>query len=212
MTLVAYTKIKADAKLDNFFERVQNAFPHAENCGYLDEIRQRKSPLSTKESLSALLVLSELLRKAGIDSSALILSRRESGKPYFKNSRIEFSLSHSHGYAAAAISNESRVGIDLEAAEISPEKAAKLAERFFSEGEKSELEAHPDSFLKLWTKKEAYAKMQGTPLSNLIASEKKGIATERENAFFVEFKADKHPLTVCLENPCEITGFEEIIF
>lgn len=211
MTLVAYTKTNASADLALLWSKVNKAFPSTENRGYFDEIRTRKNQDSIRESLSALLVLAELLERAEIPSSDLILDRYESGKPCFKNSQIEFSLSHSRGYAAAAISDSSRVGIDLEAAEISPEKAAKLAERFFSADEKRELVANPDSFLRLWTKKEAYAKMLGTPLSVLLANEKKAPDNRREDACFHELSANGHPLTVCLEKPCEIKDLDEII-
>lgn len=211
MTLVSYTKIDASANLDLLWSKVNKAFPSTENHGYFSEIKTRKNPDSIKESLCTLLVLAELLNRENISSSALILGKQKGGKPCLKNSKTEFSLSHSHGIAAVVISDESRVGIDVEAAEITPEKAAKLAERFFSDVEKRELDANPDSFLRIWTKKESYAKMLGTPLSDLIANEKKSIATERENAFFAEFEADGHPLTLCLEKPCEIKGLDEII-
>ena len=210
MMLIAYTRINVDAELDALFERVQNAFSRPENQAYIGEIKYRKNLDGARESLYCLLVLSELLKNARADASSLILDRLEGGKPHFENSRIEFSLSHSHGYAAAAISDESNVGIDVEAAEISPEKADKLAKRFFTEDEKQAIEADPDSFLRLWTIKEAYAKMQGTPLSELIANEKKTPDNKRDNAYFCELSADGHPLTVCLEKSCEITCLGEI--
>ena len=211
MTLVAYTKTNASADLDLLWIKANKAFPSTDNRGYFDEIKARKNNGSIKESLSALLILAELLRKENIDTAALILGRQESGKPYFKNSKIEFSLSHSHEYAAVVISDHSKAGIDIETAEISAEKAAKLAERFFSNAEKLEFQAYPDSFLKLWTKKEAYAKMQGTPLSDLIVNEKKAPNAERANAVFYELSADGHPVTVCLEKPDEIINLGEII-
>ena len=211
MTLVAYTEIKTDTKLDTLWARVKYAFPSKENEEYFREIEKRKNQNSIKESLCALLLLAALLERANIPSRDLILDRHESGKPRFKNSKIEFSLSHSHGYAAAAISDSSRIGIDLETAKIPHEKAAKLAKRFFTEDEKQAIEADPDSFLRLWTKKEAYTKMLGTPLSELIANEKKTPDPKRENAFFYELSADGHPMTVCLEKPCEIKSLGEII-
>ena len=211
MTVVAYTKIQADADLDLFWREVEQAFPNKENRIYLDEIKTRKSQDSIRESISALLLLSSLLDRVDIDSHDLVLCRQEGGKPYLKGSEIEFSVSHSHGYAAAIISDDSKVGIDIEAAEISPEKAARLAERFFSADEKQELERNPDSFLSIWTKKEAYAKMCGIPLSDLISIEKQSPNNERENAFFHELSADGCPLTLCLDKPCEIKDLGIII-
>ncbi len=210
MTLVAYTIIKPDSDLESLRTRLEKAFPKKENEEYFREITQRKNQDSIRESLCALLVLAALLEKANIPSSDLILDRQDSGKPRFTNSQIEFSVSHSRGYAAAAISDTSKVGIDLEAAEIPPEKAARLATRFFTDDELNALNESPDIFLRLWTKKEAYAKMLGTPLSELIAIEKKAPNGRRENAFFSVLSAGGHPLTVCLEKPCKITSLGEI--
>ena len=210
MTLVAYTKISVDSDLDTLWSKTESAFSSAESRGYFDAIKARKNQDSIKESLCALLVLAELTKALGLDPSKLILDRQESGKPYFANSKIGFSLSHSHGYAAAAISDASRVGIDLEAATLPREKAEKLAKRFFSDSELDEFEARPNNFLKIWTKKEALAKMQGIPLSDLIAAEKKSPLATKINVFFSHFNVDGHPLTVCLENPCEIRTLGEI--
>ena len=210
MTLVAYTKISVESDLDTIWSKTESAFSSAESRGYLDAIKARKNHDSIKESLCALLVLAELVKRLNVDLPALILGRRDSGKPCFINSKIEFSLSHSHGYAAAIISDESRVGIDLEAATLPQEKAEKLAKRFFSDSELDEFATIPESFLNIWTKKEALAKMQGIPLSDLIAAEKKSPLATKINVFFSHFNVDGHPLTVCLENPCEIRDLGEI--
>lgn len=210
MTLVAYTKIPSTANSDQLWVRVENAFSDIANRKYFDEIKSRQNQESIKESLCALLVLSELLGRAGIKRSELIFNRSTNGKPCLVNSEIEFSLSHSNGYAAAAICDSSRVGIDIEATEISEEKAKKLAKRFFSEGENKEFETTSESFLKIWTKKEAYAKMHGISLSNLIIAEKKSPLEIRNNAFFEVFSIDGCPMTVCLETPCDISNLGEI--
>ena len=210
MTLVAYTKISVDSDLDALWSKTESAFSSAESHGYFDAIKARKNQDSIKESLCALLVLADLAKALDLDPSKLILDRQESGKPYFANSKIGFSLSHSHGYAAAAISDTSRIGIDLEAATLPREKAEKLAKRFFSDSELDEFATIPESFLNIWTKKEALAKMQGIPLSNLIVNEKKSDHETRNNVFFENFDVEGSPLTVCLEKPCEITSLGEI--
>ena len=210
MTLTAYTRVRTDIALESLWARIENAFPSEENRGYFDEIRARKNEESVRESLCTLLVLAELLKNAQIDTSTLVLARNENGKPYFKSSQIEISLSHSHGYAAVAISDRSRIGIDIETADMPREKAEKLAERFFSESEKQELHDSPNDFLSIWTRKEAFAKMQGINLADLVAYEKKNGTGERKTTFVHEFKADGYPMTVCLENPDEITYIGEI--
>ena len=204
MTLVAYTKIQSDVDAEMLWARVENAFPSPENREYFNGIKSRKNQYSIKESLCALLVLAELIKRAEFDPANLILSRQDSGKPHFLNSQIEFSLSHSGEYSVAAICDNSGIGIDIETSEISREKAEKLAQRFFSADEIKEFQAAPESFLKIWTKKEAYAKMSDIPLSDLIANERKCPSETRKNAFFEILEINDIPLTVCRENPCEI--------
>ena len=211
MTLIAYTKIQRDISIEKLWNSTESAFPKAENREYFNDIKSRKNQDSIKESLCALLVLAELLRSINCKSDDLIFAKQESGKPYFLNSKIEFSLSHSGGYAAAAICDTSNVGIDIETAAISAEKAEKLAKRFFSEAEINEFQATPESFLNIWTKKEAFAKMQGVPLSDLITNEKKSPLESRESTFFAHFNVEGSPLAVCLESPCEIRNLSEII-
>ena len=57
----------------------------------------------------------------------------QSGKPYFdREYGIYFNLSHTSDLVALSLSDEGCVGVDAEA-EISPERAARLERRFFSE-------------------------------------------------------------------------------
>lgn len=94
-----------------------------------------------------------------------VLPQENSGKPQLllggEKSVLPFSITHSHGYAVAAVAPEDKyVGIDLE----------KIAHRieawktdFFHP---TELASDSDAFLTaLWTKKEAVVKLLGTGLS-----------------------------------------------
>lgn len=89
----------------------------------------------------------------------------ESGKPVLtvgaKPCNLAFSITHSSGYAAAAVSTANRfLGIDLEKTEHRIEAWAK---DFFHP---SELTDGSDAFLTaLWTQKEALVKLLGTGLS-----------------------------------------------
>jgi len=59
-------------------------------------------------------LLSDLLRKEyRLDMQTLPVAYTETGKPYFSQGGPHFSLSHSAGYAAAAVSSRP-VGVDLE--------------------------------------------------------------------------------------------------
>jgi 4'-phosphopantetheinyl transferase len=96
-----------------------------------------------------------------------------SGKPELPESSrtptLHFNISHSRGLGLFAFAHARRVGIDLEALRPVPE-AEQIAERFFSPRERSALLALPrtarlESFLRLWTCKEAFLKASGEGLS-----------------------------------------------
>jgi 4'-phosphopantetheinyl transferase len=81
---------------------------------------------------------------------------------------VRFNLSHSHGLAVFAFSEQREVGIDLEL--IQPGFATDgIAERYFSARELAELRALPpqkmsEGFFHCWTRKEAYVKAHGAGL------------------------------------------------
>ncbi len=207
MTSLTYCKIPTNASCEELLTRVRKLFPHADNAPYFDEINSRKNTESKKESLSALLLLGALLREFGTDASDLSLKRNENGKPYFDNApSLHFSLTHSSGYAAAVLSDTCSVGLDLERSKISPEKAEKLAKRFFSDSEISEISQIPTNFSKIWTKKEAYSKMRGVTLAEHILAERSA-KYDQNSAFFVFWDIDDAPLTLCAER-----AIKDIIF
>ncbi len=100
------------------------------------------------------------------------------GKPRIdpRNSAGEcpFSLSHTRGLVAAALSANGALGIDVE--HIDPRKADfAMAEAYFAPAEVRLLQAAPASerdlcFFRLWTLKEAYVKATGTGLSTPLKS------------------------------------------
>lgn len=94
-----------------------------------------------------------------------ILPQTQSGKPQLlvngQKSTLSFSITHSHGYAVAAISLDAKyMGIDLE--KIAPRIKA-WKQNFFHP---TELTDDTDEFLTtLWTQKEALVKLLGTGLA-----------------------------------------------
>jgi len=101
------------------------------------------------------------------------------GKPVIASeAKLDFNLSHSGDFALIAIANGHRVGVDVEKHRQDMEHE-KIAKRFFSEMEKSELQKLPDDqkmigFFNCWTRKEAYIKAHGLglllPLDNFDVS------------------------------------------
>ena len=87
-------------------------------------------------------------------------------KPYLKDEQFHFSISHCGNYAAAIVSKDSRVGIDVE---IAVEKILKIENKFLSEEEKRVF-INPESTLPtsdfrlptlLWSAKESVFKWYG---------------------------------------------------
>lgn len=133
---------------------------------YINEIKARLSESSRASSLCALYELYCLLEKNGIGASNFEIKKTSNGKPYFVNSDICFSISHTHHKYAVAISDTS-VGIDIEDKILTKEKMQSIAKRYFAKDE-IEYAYDRDSFLRVWTFKEAYAKMKGVPLPQIM--------------------------------------------
>lgn len=94
-----------------------------------------------------------------------VLPQENTGKPQVfiggEKSALPFSITHSHGFAVAAVAPDDKyVGIDLE--KIAPRISAWKQDFFHP----SELTADSDEFLTaLWTQKEAVVKLLGTGLA-----------------------------------------------
>lgn len=108
--------------------------------------------------LSKLLLLSEIEQRTNIPMKKLSFSKGAYGKPYLKNSKLFFSLSHTKGAIAAAFAENDEVGVDIE------KKTRTINERMFSRAlsEKERLAAHnSEDFLRFWVQKEAFLKRLG---------------------------------------------------
>ena len=96
------------------------------------------------------------------------IERTEYGKPYFPElPELHFNISHTTGYAALAVSDQC-VGVDIECLRRIKRIANKkrFAEWVFTEDERGE--AYDElGFLKIWTRKEAYMKLDGRGLAIL---------------------------------------------
>ena len=80
------------------------------------------------------------------------------GKPFFPDSPLHFSLTHSGALAAALLSG-APCGVDLE--RVRPEVAQRMRARCLNEREQAEA---PD-FFACWTKKECIAKLDGSGMT-----------------------------------------------
>lgn len=117
-------------------------------------MQAKKHPRGRAASLSAWSLLALALREAGFSSLPQI-AFAPGGKPFFVDSPLHFSISHS-GNLAAAILGDSPCAVDVE--RMRPELAQRLSERCLSPQEAG---AGCD-FFDIWTKKECIAKLDGS--------------------------------------------------
>ena len=108
-------------------------------------------------------LLTQLYRETtGNELPEILVTDR--GKPYFADSPLHFSISHTRRHAFCALS-EHNIGIDAE--ELDRDVNLKLAEKILSPGEKVQYDAASDkqrALLTFWVLKEASVKLSGEGL------------------------------------------------
>ncbi len=143
-----------DAEFDAFFALLDGK--KKERLLRYKNTRDRK--LSVCAEMLAKKAISE---KFSVPVSDVKILAMESGQPFCGNFDVHLSLSHSGDYAVCAVGDRP-VGIDIQ--KIVPYNL-KTAQKVCSEAELCRIEKSADKaaeFIKLWTKKEAVLKMQGT--------------------------------------------------
>lgn len=152
----------------------------------------RARSLATRAALRAL--LSEAAPEMA--PTAWTIVRDASGKPSLGNidTNLHFSCSHTYGTSVVAVSNRP-IGIDIESANLAADEAFQA--EYFSAFERAAIaakspEARPQACARLWTLKEAVAKLLGTGLA-LSFSE-------------LEFKSEEEHVSI--SNSSEITNSE----
>ncbi len=105
----------------------------------------------------------------GKKESSLEFEVTSYGKPSLVGGGLEFNLSHSHELALIGVTQNSRIGVDVEHFRPNIE-CKKLAARFFSAPEIERLDNFGNeeviaAFFHCWTRKEAYIKAIGEGLS-----------------------------------------------
>ncbi len=134
------------------------------------EMRKKRTDAYLRQNDKMLSVCAEALlrhavKKNGFDFGEIVTG--EHGKPYFKCGMMHFNLSHSHGYAMCAVS-DNEIGCDIEKV---TDLNLPLAKRFFAPDEYNALiglntEAErTDMFFRLWTLKESFIKAVGLGMS-----------------------------------------------
>lgn len=117
-------------------------------------IAAKKHPFVRSASLTAWNLLARILKQLGFSTLPRVNFAR-SGKPFFPDAPLYFSISHSANMSAVLVS-DAPCAVDIE--RIIPETAAKLADRCLSGSEK----AQKIDFFEAWTRKECIVKLNGT--------------------------------------------------
>lgn len=149
-----------------------------------------------KISLKAWSLLSEiLLKEYSVELTKDNIHYNDCNKPYLKNSNIYFNISHSRNLIAIII-DEKECGIDIEYIDYSKD-ISKICKRVLSNKEQKLLKFKINKykyFYKLWTKKEAFYKKQGSginykQLNNDIKYEniKSYIVKNKNEKYYVSF-------------------------
>jgi 4'-phosphopantetheinyl transferase len=125
-------------------------------------------------------------------------TRNRQGRPFVSYPQspepLHFSLSHTDGFVACAISRCEHIGIDVEATDR-PASHVEIARRFFSSEEFAGLLSLPaaqrkDRFFDLWTLKEAYAKARSMGFQ--LALDKFSMQVAPDGKVGISFSRDFH--------------------
>lgn len=121
-----------------------------------NEIAKYSLPIKLREWLSSRFVLKLMANK----DEPIELHKDEFDKPHIVNFKLNCSISHCPGYAAAFISDRYRLGIDIEGLH---EKVNRIAARFMSRKELSNVadETRIEQFVIHWSAKESLYKLYG---------------------------------------------------
>ena len=139
----------------------------------ISDYRKQKLFTVHNEQLRQQMLTAELLLNRAVKNIypqiafPLHIEATKSGKPYFPDLPLFFSLSHSGDYVACAIA-DFEIGLDIQG--IRP-VSMPLARRFFSETELRQLQAseHPNElFTLLWSLRESYWKATGRGIAGSL--------------------------------------------
>ena len=163
-----------------------------------------KNEKAARLSLSAL----SLLHRTGAVGTLIY---DENGRPYFEERTCDFSITHTQNHVFCTIIHGEEplcIGIDAEDLDR-PELSdfAELAARWFAEDEQKRFLQSPtkETFLRIWTRKEAYVKYTGEGLRGLKAAD----TTATSDVCFFDLCRGTTLISICA--PCNTTPPTEII-
>lgn len=160
-----------------------------------------------KNEKNALLSLSalSLLHRAGVEGT---LAYGENGRPYFCDRMCDFSITHTQNHVFCAViegEEPTRIGIDAEDLERPDfSNLDEMAARWFSQNEQKAFLASPtkETFLRIWTRKEAYVKYTGEGLRALSQIDTVVLENEGRIRFF-DYREGDILLSLCAPRTAE---------
>jgi len=178
----------------------------------IDQANRLRSKKARQDFIVSKLALRLILGKyLNIDPFSLRFKRNRWGKPALLNHNLHFNISHSDKWLLLATSSVQRVGIDLEQYILAFDYRS-MVQNYFHPSEKEVLmdtySWAQKTFFKLWTRKEALAKVIGLGLherllsTNMLETGEIG-AGSKLNSFFVSqsFHVDnQHIASLALRN------------
>lgn len=147
---------------------------------YIIENYKEKYP-DLKGSVLTDELIKECLLEFGIQCTQVF--RTAKGKPYVPG--VHLSVSHGGDYFVCIIADKP-VGIDVQ--EKRRASSEKIAARYFSSDENNYIKENGEAgFFKLWTRKEAYSKLTGEGLAELIRGTE---VINRNDVEFTDFQIE----------------------
>ena len=168
---------------------LNTSFSVSKTFGELEERRvlTMKNERRRAESLAGLEALYKALNGRRVGD----IERDSEGRPFFVGDvGIDFSISHSGCLSVAALleGNLGRVGVDVEKIDEKKEDTQRrIAGRYFSDEENLAFLRHstPLEFYKIWTAKEARAKLFGFGLAQMLSVDR--TVKRNEDVFIFHF-------------------------
>ena len=143
-------------------------------------------------------VTADALLQVALGTDTYRIEKGASGKPYVKD-RADFfyNISHSGRYVVIAWGN-TEVGVDVQ--QEGNAKASALARRYFSADEQAYVQADPQRFYEVWTKKESYVKYTGQGLGRDLTSFST-LSPEEGIHYFHRMLDGGYHLSLCTKDP-----------
>lgn len=152
-------------------------------------------------SLFGKLLLKKALEHLGLNLSLGALSYTNNKRPYWMSSDVDFNISHSGDYVVCLLSDEMRVGIDIE--KVANLSALTDFSSQFHEKEWKDIMQSENSlqtFYRYWTKKEALIKADGIGLNynlkKIDLSDRNSVISLNDFTWFLR-EVDLSPLYNC---------------